>query len=113
GHLLSSVVVQCSGPGRSGGLRDSGAVAPSAPAVLRTGSPDRVRATGPTLADVRLGAVDAPDTPAEPALAAGTMAERGMFANRTLNLRSVAAIGYDMDYTLIHYRTEEWEGVAF
>lgn len=36
-----------------------------------------------------------------------------MFANRTLNLRSVAAIGYDMDYTLIHYRTDEWEGVAF
>lgn len=36
-----------------------------------------------------------------------------MFANRTLNLRSVAAIGYDMDYTLIHYRTEEWESVAF
>ena len=39
--------------------------------------------------------------------------ERGVFANRTLNLRSVEAIGYDMDYTLIHYRTEEWEGVAF
>ena len=38
---------------------------------------------------------------------------RGVYANRTLNLRSVAAIGYDMDYTLIHYRTEEWESVAF
>lgn len=38
---------------------------------------------------------------------------RGVFANRTLNLRSVAAIGYDMDYTLIHYRTDEWEGAAF
>ncbi|MDZ7679767.1 MAG: HAD-IG family 5'-nucleotidase [Acidimicrobiales bacterium] len=37
----------------------------------------------------------------------------GVFANRTLNLRSVAAIGYDMDYTLIHYRTDEWEGAAF
>ena len=36
-----------------------------------------------------------------------------MFANRTLNLRSVAAIGYDMDYTLIHYRTDEWERAAF
>ncbi|HWL44184.1 MAG TPA: HAD-IG family 5'-nucleotidase [Ilumatobacter sp.] len=57
--------------------------------------------------------MDAPDTLAEPTLAVGTMAERGVFANRTLNLRSVAAIGYDMDYTLIHYRTEEWEGVAF
>jgi HAD superfamily 5'-nucleotidase-like hydrolase len=36
-----------------------------------------------------------------------------VFANRTLNLRSVAAIGYDMDYTLIHYRTDEWETAAF
>ncbi|WP_211659115.1 HAD-IG family 5'-nucleotidase [Phytoactinopolyspora halophila] len=39
--------------------------------------------------------------------------ERGIYANRTLNLRSVEAIGYDMDYTLIHYRTDEWEGSAF
>ena len=34
---------------------------------------------------------------------------RRIFCNRTLNLRGVKAIGYDMDYTLIHYRTEEWE----
>ncbi len=40
-------------------------------------------------------------------------AARGIYANRTLNLRSVHAIGYDMDYTLIHYRTEEWEAAAF
>jgi 5'-nucleotidase len=39
--------------------------------------------------------------------------ERGVFANRTLNLRSVEAIGYDMDYTLIPYRTDEWESTAF
>ncbi|TDD66444.1 HAD family hydrolase [Jiangella aurantiaca] len=39
--------------------------------------------------------------------------ERGVYANRTLNLRSVQAIGYDMDYTLIHYRTREWERTAF
>jgi 5'-nucleotidase len=38
---------------------------------------------------------------------------RGVFANRTLNLRSVEAVGYDMDYTLIHYRTDEWESAAF
>lgn len=38
---------------------------------------------------------------------------RGVFANRTVNLRSVSAIGYDMDYTLIHYRIEEWERAAF
>ena len=39
--------------------------------------------------------------------------ERGVFANRTLNMRAVQAVGYDMDYTLIHYRVEEWEGAAF
>ncbi|MGF1598483.1 MAG: HAD-IG family 5'-nucleotidase [Acidimicrobiales bacterium] len=40
-------------------------------------------------------------------------AERGVFANRTLNMRAVQAVGYDMDYTLIHYRVDEWEGAAF
>ena len=40
-------------------------------------------------------------------------AAREIFCNRTLNLRSIRAIGYDMDYTLIHYRTEEWERRAY
>ncbi|MCP3977035.1 MAG: HAD-IG family 5'-nucleotidase, partial [bacterium] len=39
--------------------------------------------------------------------------ERGVFVNRTLNMRAVQAVGYDMDYTLIHYRVDEWEGAAF
>ncbi|HUF83745.1 MAG TPA: HAD-IG family 5'-nucleotidase [Acidimicrobiia bacterium] len=38
---------------------------------------------------------------------------RGVYANRTLNMRAVQAVGYDMDYTLIHYRVDEWEGAAF
>lgn len=38
---------------------------------------------------------------------------RGVFCNRTLNLRGVRAIGYDMDYTLIHYFVEAWERAAF
>src|SRR5690606_1586103 len=38
---------------------------------------------------------------------------RGLFCNRTLNLRRIQAIGYDMDYTLIHYRMEAWEERAF
>jgi HAD superfamily 5'-nucleotidase-like hydrolase len=38
---------------------------------------------------------------------------RGIFVNRTLNLRSIRAIGYDMDYTLVHYRVDEWERRAF
>ncbi len=39
--------------------------------------------------------------------------ERGIFCNRTLNLRSIKAVGYDMDYTLIHYRVEKWEQRSF
>jgi 5'-nucleotidase len=39
--------------------------------------------------------------------------DRRIFCNRTLNLRQVRAVGYDMDYTLIHYRTEIWEGHAY
>ena len=39
--------------------------------------------------------------------------ERGVFINRTLNMRSVEAVGYDMDYTLIHYNVDVWEGAAF
>jgi len=38
---------------------------------------------------------------------------RRIYAGRTLNLRSIQAIGYDMDYTLIHYRTKAWEGRAY
>lgn len=39
--------------------------------------------------------------------------ERGIYCNRTLNLRSIQAIGFDMDYTLVHYRPEEWERRAY
>jgi HAD superfamily 5'-nucleotidase-like hydrolase len=38
---------------------------------------------------------------------------RGIYCNRTLNLRSIKAIGYDMDYTLIHYRVDQWERRAY
>ncbi|MBI3556850.1 MAG: HAD-IG family 5'-nucleotidase [Deltaproteobacteria bacterium] len=40
-------------------------------------------------------------------------AERGVYCNRTLNFRSLRAIGYDMDYTLIHYQEAEWERRAY
>ncbi len=39
--------------------------------------------------------------------------ERQIYSSRTLNLRSIGAIGYDMDYTLVHYRTEAWEERAY
>ncbi len=38
---------------------------------------------------------------------------QGLFCNRTLNLRGIQAIGYDMDYTLIHYRMRAWEERAY
>jgi HAD superfamily 5'-nucleotidase-like hydrolase len=39
--------------------------------------------------------------------------ERGVFCNRTLDLQDIKAIGYDMDYTLVHYRVEAWEQEAY
>ncbi len=38
---------------------------------------------------------------------------RGLFCNRTLNLRAIPAVGFDMDYTLVHYQTEAWEKRAY
>lgn len=38
---------------------------------------------------------------------------RGIYCNRTLNLHGLGAIGYDMDYTLIHYQMEVWEEHAY
>lgn len=48
-------------------------------------------------------------TPALPDSSPG----RGIFCNRTLNLRSVRAIGYDMDYTLVDYRVEAFERMVY
>ena len=36
-----------------------------------------------------------------------------MFCNRTLNFRSLRAIGYDMDYTLVDYRVDVFERQVF
>jgi 5'-nucleotidase len=38
---------------------------------------------------------------------------RRIYANRTLNLRTIGAIGYDMDYTLVHYHADVWEKKAY
>lgn len=38
---------------------------------------------------------------------------RALFCNRTLNLKRIQAIGYDLDYTLVHYNVAEWERLAF
>lgn len=36
-----------------------------------------------------------------------------IFVNRTLNLKRVKAIGFDMDYTLVRYHTENFEEFAY
>lgn len=36
-----------------------------------------------------------------------------IYCNRTLNLRSIKAVGFDMDYTLIHYSVADWEQAAY
>jgi HAD superfamily 5'-nucleotidase-like hydrolase len=51
----------------------------------------------------------APDKQTEESVAA----KRQIYCNRTLNMRSIGAIGYDMDYTLVHYRVETWERRAY
>ena len=38
---------------------------------------------------------------------------RRIYTNRTLNLRGIRAVGFDMDYTLVHYHVEEWEERAY
>ncbi|MCK5945172.1 MAG: HAD-IG family 5'-nucleotidase, partial [Planctomycetes bacterium] len=38
---------------------------------------------------------------------------RRVFCNRTLNMRSVQAVGFDMDYTLVHYDVVAWEARAY
>lgn len=38
---------------------------------------------------------------------------REIYCNRTLNLRAIKAVGYDMDYTLVHYRVDAWEQRAY
>lgn len=39
--------------------------------------------------------------------------ERRVFCNRTLNMRSIQVVGFDMDYTLVHYDVRAWEERAF
>jgi len=38
---------------------------------------------------------------------------RGLFCNRTLNMRQLKAVGYDMDYTLVHYDVDVWVRRAY
>src|SRR5262245_8216972 len=42
-----------------------------------------------------------------------TAAERRVYCTRTLNMRSIQAVGFDMDYTLVHYDVPVWEARAY
>lgn len=37
----------------------------------------------------------------------------GIFVNRTLNMKAIAAIGFDMDHTLVRYHTQAFEEMVF
>lgn len=39
--------------------------------------------------------------------------QRAIFCNRTCNLRSISVVGFDLDYTLISYNVDRWEGMAY
>jgi 5'-nucleotidase len=39
--------------------------------------------------------------------------ERRVYCNRTLNMKALKAVGFDMDYTLVHYHVDQWEARAF
>lgn len=49
----------------------------------------------------------------DPAIAWSPPPERRVFCNRTLNMRSIRAVGFDMDYTLVHYDEHAWEARAY
>ena len=38
---------------------------------------------------------------------------RRVFCNRSLNMKSIRAVGFDMDYTLAQYRPETFEALAY
>jgi hypothetical protein len=78
---------------------DNDPTAIDAPASRR--HPRRRRVACPV--DTMTDPAPRPDLPFEPAPG------RGLYCNRTLNLRALRAIGYDMDYTLVHYQVEAWE----
>jgi hypothetical protein len=36
-----------------------------------------------------------------------------VFCNRSLNMRNITAVGFDMDYTLAQYKPETFESLAY
>jgi HAD superfamily 5'-nucleotidase-like hydrolase len=50
---------------------------------------------------------------AQSALPLGVPGEHRIFVNRNLRMRSIGAVGFDLDYTLAHYRTWEIDDLAY
>ena len=67
----------------------------------------------PETHESRITYLNMTDATASAASPDGFAHPRGLFVNRTLNLRSIGAIGYDMDYTLVHYHVALWEARAY
>ena len=39
--------------------------------------------------------------------------KKQIFCNRSLNMRNIIAVGFDMDYTLAQYKSETFESLAY
>lgn len=39
--------------------------------------------------------------------------EKQVFCNRSLNMKNIVAVGFDMDYTLAQYKPETFESLAY
>lgn len=48
-----------------------------------------------------------------PVWASAIDARRHIFCNRSLNMKSIEAVGFDMDYTLAQYRPDTFESLAY
>ena len=51
--------------------------------------------------------------PLEPSAVASDIARHRIFCNRSLDMETIAAVGFDMDYTLAMYRPETFEVLAY
>jgi len=85
------------------GERD-GCGVPAEESVIAEYTPRLLKADETTamLNDLQLNARTPLDTP-----------PRGVFCTRSLDLKDIKCIGYDMDYTLIDYKMEVWEERAY
>lgn len=67
----------------------------------------------------RQGLMDCKDSDGEPCIWSSREGVRELeigkhiFCNRSLNMKSILAVGFDMDYTLAQYKPETFESLAY